>query len=71
MIPELGPDPERETTNEWTTVESGRSCSIVEEREGRLFGYEMKWGKAKVKPPTEWQAAYPEAAFSSELLNSP
>jgi len=29
-----------------------------------LFGYEMKWGKAKVKPPTEWQAAYPEAAFA-------
>jgi hypothetical protein len=24
----------------------------------------MKWGKSKVKPPTEWLAAYPEAAFN-------
>ncbi|HCC53795.1 MAG TPA: AAA family ATPase [Desulfobulbaceae bacterium] len=47
----------------WRTYRQ-QELDFVEEREGRLFGYEMKWGKAKVKPPTEWLAAYPEAAFS-------
>jgi hypothetical protein len=47
----------------WRTYRQ-QELDLVEEREGRLFGYEMKWGKAKVKPPTEWQAAYPEAAFA-------
>ena len=47
----------------WRTYRQ-QELDFVEEREGRLFGYEMKWGKAKVKPPTEWQAAYPEAAFA-------
>jgi hypothetical protein len=39
----------------------------VEEREGRLFGYEIKWGKAKPRKPKEWLSAYPEASF--ELIN--
>ncbi len=47
----------------WRTYRQ-QELDFVEEREGRLFGYEMKWGKANVKPPTEWQAAYPEAAFA-------
>lgn len=47
----------------WRTYRQ-QELDLVEEREGRLFGYEMKWGKAKVKPPTEWLAAYPEAAFA-------
>jgi len=47
----------------WRTYRQ-QELDFVEERQGRLFGYEMKWGKAKVKPPTEWLAAYPEAAFA-------
>lgn len=47
----------------WRTYRQ-QELDLVEEREGRLFGYEMKWGKAKVKPPSEWLAAYPEAAFA-------
>lgn len=47
----------------WRTYRQ-QELDFVEEREGRLFGYEMKWGKAKAKPPTEWLAAYPEAAFT-------
>lgn len=47
----------------WRTYRQ-QELDFVEEREGRLFGYEMKWGKARVKPPTEWLSAYPEAAFS-------
>lgn len=47
----------------WRTYRQ-QELDLVEEREGRLFGYEMKWGKTSAKPPTEWQAAYPEAAFT-------
>ena len=32
---------------------------LVEERGGRLFGYEMKWGKTRPRPPGEWKTAYP------------
>jgi hypothetical protein len=35
----------------------------VEEREGKLFGYEMKWQSQPAKAPKDWQAAYPEASF--------
>ncbi|HCC53464.1 MAG TPA: AAA family ATPase [Desulfobulbaceae bacterium] len=47
----------------WRTYRQ-QELDLVEEREGRLFGYEMKWGKSKVKPPTEWRAAYQEADFA-------
>lgn len=47
----------------WRTYRQ-QELDFVEEREGRLYGYEMKWGKARVKPPSEWLAAYPEAVFS-------
>jgi hypothetical protein len=50
----------------WRTYRQ-QELDFVEERDGRLFGYQMKWGKAKVKPPTEWRKAYPEADF--ELVN--
>jgi hypothetical protein len=36
---------------------------LVEERGGRLFGYEMKWGKTRPRPPGEWKTAYPEASW--------
>jgi hypothetical protein len=37
---------------------------IVEERDGRLHGYEIKYAvKKKVKPPKSWLTAYPEADF--------
>ncbi|MFH0728300.1 MAG: ATP-binding protein [Pseudomonadota bacterium] len=53
-----------ETANNyfWRTYRQ-QELDFVEERQGRLFGYEMKWGKARGKPPTEWLAAYPGAAF--------
>jgi hypothetical protein len=38
----------------------------VEEREGKLFGYEFKWGKS-VKAPRLWQETYPDASF--ECIN--
>ncbi len=46
----------------WRTY-TKQELDLVEERNGKLFGYEMKWGKAKPRPPKEWQTAYPDAAW--------
>lgn len=50
----------------WRTY-SQKEIDLVEEREGKLFGYEMKWGAAQAKPPKEWLAAYPNATW--QLIN--
>jgi len=50
----------------WRTYNQ-KEIDLVEEREGKLFGYEMKWGKARTKPPKEWLEAYPNANW--QLIN--
>ena len=50
----------------WRTWDS-KEIDWVEEREGKLFGYEIKWGKDKIKPPKEWLSVYKEAYF--EMIN--
>jgi uncharacterized protein len=50
----------------WRTY-SQKEIDLVEEREGKLFGYEMKWGAARAKPPKEWLEAYPNASW--QLIN--
>lgn len=47
----------------WTKGE----VDFVEEREGKLFGYEFKWSKGEIKPPKLWLESYPEATF--EVIN--
>ncbi len=47
----------------WRTWER-QEIDLVEEREGKLFGFEFKWGKSKIKPPRQWTKAYPEATFA-------
>ena len=51
----------------WRTYEQ-QEIDWVEEREGKLFGYEFKWRNKKVKIPSQWKSAYPEATF--EVVNS-
>lgn len=46
----------------WRTY-SRNEVDLVEEREGRLFAYEMKWGKTRPRPPGEWRTAYPDASW--------
>jgi predicted AAA+ superfamily ATPase len=46
----------------WRTYDK-QEIDLVEEREGRLFGYEMKWNSTPKKAPKAWQAGYPEAGF--------
>jgi uncharacterized protein len=55
----------RQTTHAyfWRTYRQ-QELDLVEERQGRLYGYEMKWGKTGAKPPTEWRTAYPEAGLA-------
>jgi len=46
----------------WRTYEQ-QEVDWVEEREGALFGYEFKWKTSKVKVPTQWKNAYPDASY--------
>jgi predicted AAA+ superfamily ATPase len=54
----------RKVTNSyfWRTYDK-KEIDLVEEREGRLFGYEVKWKKERVKIPQDWTSGYPDAAF--------
>jgi len=48
----------------WRTYDQ-KEIDLIEERDGKLFGYEMKWQKMEAKPPKEWLSAYPEAGFQT------
>lgn len=48
----------------WRTWDK-KEIDWVEEREGKLYGYEIKWGKTKIKPPTDWLKTYPNARFQT------
>ena len=54
----------RKVTNSyfWRTYDK-KEIDLVEERGGKLFGYEVKWEKARVKIPRDWTGGYPDAAF--------
>lgn len=50
----------------WRTYDQ-KEIDLVEEREGKLFGYEIKWGDKKIKEPKIWRKIYPNAEF--EVIN--
>lgn len=54
----------RQTTNSyfWRTYDKAE-IDLIEERKGKLFGYEVKWKDARVKVPNDWRANYPDAGF--------
>lgn len=47
----------------WRTWDQ-KEIDLVEEREGKLFGYEFKWGNKSLKPPKEWGETYPDSEFT-------
>lgn len=47
----------------WRTYD-GKEIDLVEERDGKLFGYEIKWGKSSGSAPREWKEAYGSAEYS-------
>lgn len=53
----------------WRTYEQ-QEIDWVEERSGELFGYEFKWKETKVKTPSQWNKAYPEASFNVIHVNN-
>ena len=47
----------------WRT-HSGQEIDLIEDRGGKLYGYEFKWSlKPKRKVPAAWVKAYPEASY--------
>jgi len=46
----------------WRTYDQ-KEIDFVEEREGKLYGYEIKWKPQKVNKPKEWGTGYPNASF--------
>ena len=46
----------------WRTYDQ-QEIDWVEERDGKLFGYEFKWKNKNVKPPMQWKKAYPDSSF--------
>ncbi len=47
----------------WRTY-SQKEIDLIEDRDGRLHAYEMKWSSVKTpKVPEEWKAAYPGSGF--------
>ncbi len=48
----------------WRTYDQ-QEIDLVEEREGKLFGYECKWSPRKVvSAPRSWLSSYADAEFS-------
>jgi predicted AAA+ superfamily ATPase len=46
----------------WRTWDQ-KEIDMVEEREGKLYGYEFKYRKKRVKPPKDWIEAYENTSF--------
>jgi len=44
----------------WRTWDK-KEIDLIEEKEGKLFGYEFKWGTKKIKPLDEWKKVYPDS----------
>jgi predicted AAA+ superfamily ATPase len=47
----------------WRTWDQ-KEIDFIEEREGKLYGYEFKWGTKKVRPPQVWIDTYPEGVYT-------
>ena len=50
----------------WRTWD-GKEIDFIEEREGKLFGYEFKFRDKRAKPPQEWLKSYPGSIF--QIIN--
>lgn len=46
----------------WRTYDK-KEIDLVEEQQGKLAGFEVKWKRDRATPPKDWTAAYPDADF--------
>jgi len=53
----------------WRTYDK-KEIDFIEERGGKLFGYEIKWKDKKIKAPADWLSAYPNSEFSVISLDN-
>ncbi len=51
----------------WRTYDQ-QEIDLIEEKQGKLVGFEFKWGNKKPKIPRAFSMAYPEAKF--EVINT-
>ncbi len=51
----------------WRTYDQ-QEIDLIEERAGKLFGYEVKWRKAKAKKPLDWLRTYDNSQY--EVVNN-
>lgn len=47
----------------WRTYDQ-KEIDLIEESEGKLSGFEMKWGKTKTKAPADFLRSYPGSDFT-------
>ena len=47
----------------WRTYDQ-QEIDWIEERDGKLFAYEIKYSRSKTKTPKAWKEAYPESEFN-------
>jgi hypothetical protein len=43
---------------------AGQEVDLVEERDGRLAGFEFKWGNRGARPPKAWRETVPDSTFT-------
>jgi len=48
----------------WRTYDQ-KEIDLIEEREGKLYGYEFKWKKDKTPPPKDWLTTYKNASHET------
>jgi hypothetical protein len=46
----------------WRTYDR-KEIDLIEERAGKLSGYEIKWTQGRVNAPKDWHKSYPDAGF--------
>ncbi|MDP2951389.1 MAG: ATP-binding protein [bacterium] len=44
----------------WRTYDQ-KEIDLIEEKEGKIIGWEVKWSEQKYKTPNDWLKAYPQA----------
>lgn len=47
----------------WRTY-TQKEIDWIEDREGKLFAYEFKWGAGEIKAPKLWKEAYPDSSYN-------
>lgn len=53
----------------WRTYDQ-KEIDLIEERGGKLFGYEFKWKQDKAKPPKDWLETYQNASYEVITLDN-